>query len=93
MAAGFVEDDVKSGFRNVDKNRIDLNKGKIYYLSIFSNKSLNQKFLYLACYVKKLRSANKFVKLWPKNLVSLRQKCHDNRKSNRGFTILYFIVF
>ena len=36
MAAGFVECDGKSGYRNLDKNRIDLIKGPIlfYYYSI-----------------------------------------------------------
>ena len=44
MAAGFVEGDGKSGFRNLDKSRIDLIKGKFFLSSIFPNLTLNQTF-------------------------------------------------
>ena len=49
--------------------------------------------LYLACYIKKLRSVNKLVELWPSILVSLRQKCHDNRKANRGLTNIFYCFY
>lgn len=71
MVEGFVEGDGKSGFRNLDKTRIDLIK---------------------ACYIKKLRSVNKLVELWPSILVSLRQKSHDSRKASRVRSVLHSTV-
>ena len=70
--------------KNLDKKRIDLIKG-MSFLIFQLNYQTNLKFIVKACYIKKLRSVNKFVELWPSIVISLRQKCHDIRKGKRGY--------